>query len=101
VRTRTSALIDVNASGTVCNDSFRITPQATASFHVLFESSSGYALFSVLEQEEIGALLDEVCSRLKRSREAQRIELVVQHKFTFFRCNVLRWTSADSSALLN
>lgn len=33
---------------------------ATTSFYILFESASGYGLFSVLEQEEIGALLKEV-----------------------------------------
>jgi hypothetical protein len=32
----------------------------TTSFHVLFESASGYGLFSVLESEEIGSLLTEV-----------------------------------------
>jgi hypothetical protein len=32
----------------------------TTSFHVLFESASGFALFNVLENEEIGNLLDEV-----------------------------------------
>jgi hypothetical protein len=33
---------------------------ATTSFYVLYESASGYGLFSVLETEEIGNLLDEV-----------------------------------------
>jgi hypothetical protein len=33
---------------------------ASTSFYTLFESASGFALFSVLESEEIGALLDEV-----------------------------------------
>ena len=33
---------------------------STTSFNVLFESASGYAIFSVLEGEEIGALLAEV-----------------------------------------
>jgi hypothetical protein len=32
----------------------------TTSFYTLFESASGYALFSVLENEEIGSLLQEV-----------------------------------------
>ena len=32
---------------------------ATA-FHILFYSASGYGLFSVLESEEIGSLLQEV-----------------------------------------
>lgn len=30
------------------------------SFHVLYESASGYALFTVLEYEEIGILLSQV-----------------------------------------
>ena len=34
----------------------------TMSFFVLFESAAGYALFSVLESEEVGSLLDEVWS---------------------------------------
>ncbi len=33
---------------------------ATTSFYTLFESASGYGLFSVLESEEIGSLLQEV-----------------------------------------
>ena len=32
----------------------------TTSFYALFESASGYALFSILEAEEIGAFLEEV-----------------------------------------
>lgn len=31
-----------------------------SSFYVLFESASGYALFSVLEAEQIATLLEEV-----------------------------------------
>ena len=33
---------------------------STTSFYTLYESASGFALFSVLESEEIGSLLDEV-----------------------------------------
>jgi len=36
----------------------------TTSFYVLFESASGFGLFSVLESEEIGALLKEVYDQL-------------------------------------
>jgi hypothetical protein len=32
----------------------------TTSFYTLFESASGWALFEVLEAEEIGALLQDV-----------------------------------------
>ena len=35
---------------------------STTSFFTLYESASGFALFSVLESEEIGSLLDEVSS---------------------------------------
>ena len=35
---------------------------STTSFFTLYESASGFALFSVLESEEIGSLLDEVNS---------------------------------------
>ena len=33
---------------------------STTSFYTLFESASGFGLFSVLESEEIGNLLEEV-----------------------------------------
>ena len=33
---------------------------STTSFYTLFESASGFALFSILESEEIGNLLEEV-----------------------------------------
>lgn len=36
---------------------------STTSFHVLFESASGYGLFSILESDEIGALLNEVSDK--------------------------------------
>ena len=32
----------------------------TTSFYILFESASGFGLFSVLESDEIGALLKDV-----------------------------------------
>jgi hypothetical protein len=39
---------------------------STTSFHVLFESASGYGLFSILESDEIGALLSEVINMFLR-----------------------------------
>jgi hypothetical protein len=33
---------------------------SSTSFYVLFESSSGWGLFEVIESEEIGAMLQEV-----------------------------------------
>ena len=33
---------------------------STTSFYTLFESSSGFALFNVLESEEIGAMISDV-----------------------------------------
>jgi len=38
----------------------------STSFYTLFESASGYALFSVLENEEIGSLLQEVSCWLSK-----------------------------------
>ncbi len=46
---------------------------SSTSFYVLFESSSGYALFSVLENEEIGTLLAEVQAGLTEFSRFQRI----------------------------
>ena len=46
---------------------------ASTSFHVLFESASGYALFSVLEGEEIGALLNEVQAGMSDFSRFQRV----------------------------
>lgn len=46
---------------------------STTSFHVLFESASGYALFSVLEGEEIGALLAEVQAGTSDFSKFQRV----------------------------
>ena len=45
----------------------------TTSFNMLFESASGYALFSVLEGEEIGALLNEVQAGTSDFSRFQRI----------------------------
>ena len=46
---------------------------ATTSFNLLYESASGYALFSVLEGEEIGALLTEVQSGTSDFARFQRV----------------------------
>jgi len=46
---------------------------STTSFNVLFESASGYALFSVLEGEEIGALLNEVQAGVNDFSRFQRV----------------------------
>lgn len=43
------------------------------SFNVLFESSAGYALFSVLEQEAIGSLTDEVQAGVNDFSRFQRV----------------------------
>jgi nucleolar protein 56 len=52
------------------------------SFNVLFESSSGYALFSVLESEEIGSLTDEVQAGMSDFSRFQRIvKLLAFHPF--------------------
>jgi nucleolar protein 56 len=48
-----------------------------ASFFVLFESASGYALFSVLEQEQIANLLDEVQSGITDLSRFQRVVKMV------------------------
>ena len=46
---------------------------STTSFFVLFESASGFALFSVLESEEIASLLDEVQASINDLSRFQRI----------------------------
>lgn len=46
---------------------------ATTSFYTLFESASGYGLFSVLESEEIGSLLEEVQAGVTDLSRFQRI----------------------------
>lgn len=55
---------------------------ATTSFYVLFESASGYGLFSVLESEEIGSLLQEVQASINDLSRFQRIvKMVAFHPF--------------------
>lgn len=46
---------------------------ATTSFFVLFESASGFGLFSILESEEIGSLVEEVQSSINDLSRFQRI----------------------------
>lgn len=48
-----------------------------SSFYVLFESASGYALFSVLEAEQIGTLLDEVQAGVSDLSKFQRVVKMV------------------------
>ena len=56
---------------------------ATTSFFVLFESASGYGLFSVIENEDIGNLLTEVQSSIGDLSRFQRIvKLVAFSPFT-------------------
>jgi len=55
---------------------------ASTSFFVLFESASGYGLFSVLENEEIGSLLEEVQAGMSDLSRFQRI--VKMHAFSPF-----------------
>ena len=45
----------------------------STSFYTLYESASGYALFSVLENEEIGSLLDEVQASINDLSRFQRV----------------------------
>lgn len=52
---------------------FDSNTMATTSFYVLFESAAGYALFSVLESEEISTLAQEVQSNLNDFSKFQRI----------------------------
>jgi nucleolar protein 56 len=54
----------------------------SVAFYVLFESASGYGLFSVSEQEEIATLLQEVQSGLMDFARLQRImKLIAFHPF--------------------
>lgn len=54
----------------------------TTSFYVLFESASGYGLFSVIESEEIGSLLEEVQSSFSDLSRLQRIiKMTAFHPF--------------------
>jgi len=46
---------------------------ATTSFFQLFESASGYALFSILESDEIGSLLAEVQASTNDLSRFQRV----------------------------
>ena len=46
---------------------------SNTSFYVLFESAAGYALFSVLEYEEISSLLEEVQVNFNDFSKIQRI----------------------------
>lgn len=55
---------------------------SSTAFHALFESASGFALFSVLEAEEIGALLQEVQSGQSELSRFQRVvKMVAFHPF--------------------
>jgi nucleolar protein 56 len=52
------------------------------SFQVLFDSASGYSLFSVLESEEIGSLTDEVQAGMSDLARFQRfVKLQAFHPF--------------------
>lgn len=50
---------------------------SSTSFYVLFESASGFGLFSVLENEEIGTFLNEVQSSIKEFSKFQRVVKLV------------------------
>ena len=55
---------------------------STTAFYILFESASGYGLFSVLESEEIGNLLQEVQSGQNDLSRFQRVvKLMAFHPF--------------------
>lgn len=55
---------------------------STASFYLLFESASGYALFSILENEEIGIMIKEVQQGLTDLARFQRVaKLQAFHPF--------------------
>lgn len=54
----------------------------TTSFFTLYESASGYSLFSVLENEEIGALMQEVQAGVIDVARLQRVvKMVAFHPF--------------------
>ena len=54
----------------------------TTSFYTLFESASGYGLFSVIESEEIGSLLEEVQAGMTDLARFQRIvKMIAFHPF--------------------
>eukprot|EP01042_Synura_sphagnicola_P032028 gene32028-41224_t len=46
---------------------------SSTSFYTLFESSSGWALFEVLESEEIGAMVQEVQRGVQDFSRFQRV----------------------------
>ena len=50
---------------------------SSTSFFTLFESASGYALFSILETDEIGSLLNEVQESINDLSRFQRIVKMV------------------------
>ncbi len=55
---------------------------STTAFYILFESASGYGLFSILESEEIAATVEEVQSGLIDLARFQRIcKMVAFHPF--------------------
>ena len=55
---------------------------STAAFYVLYESASGYGLFSVLEQEEIATALEQVQSGLMDMAKFQRVcKMIGFHPF--------------------
>jgi nucleolar protein 56 len=54
----------------------------SSSFYTLFESASGYGLFSILESEEIGSLLAEVQASINDLPRFQKIvKMVAFHPF--------------------
>ena len=54
----------------------------SSSFYTLFESASGYGLFSILESEEIGSLLSEVQASINDLPRFQKIvKMVAFHPF--------------------
>jgi len=55
---------------------------STAAFYVLYESASGYALFNILEQEEIAAALEQVQQGLMDLSRFQRVcKMIAFHPF--------------------
>ena len=57
---------------------------ATTSFYTLFESASGYGLFSILETEEIGAFLEEVrFSAIAYGSSTMTLNVAFNHLFCF------------------
>jgi len=55
---------------------------ATTSFYTLFESASGFALFSILETEEIATFLEEVqAGMVDLSRFQRVVKMTAFHPF--------------------